>query len=321
MEEKDIAMKWKLKGHKRGRGVAAAQGRLERCESVLNKYGINFPPFRFGTINIELDKEFITPQPKGKIIFISRSEILKADIVTPVKENWILIPVTEINGMKIEGYIYRTETNYWGNGYVELITKDLTNVIDLSEGVEIKLTATDGIMKKIYLFIRFSIATLLFIGLYSVLFQHTIIKHEPKLYFIGFIIVYLIIAQVYIEQIIGDLWEYLGETRESQKLTATLGIIDQIIYMSSFALGQYSPIGVWLGIKVASRLVGVSKIEGESARKDEGQRRNVYLIGNATTLALGILGGVFLKTLLNNNFPNLLPNVKNALGLICLNSH
>lgn len=52
----------------------------------------------------------------------------------------MLIPVVEINGMKIEGYIYRTETNYWGNQWVELITKDLTDIIDLSDSARIQLT-------------------------------------------------------------------------------------------------------------------------------------------------------------------------------------
>lgn len=69
-------MEFELIGRKKNK-MGHATGRLRRCEKVLNKYNICFPPFRPGTINIELDKEFITPLVTNKIIFIPREKFLE----------------------------------------------------------------------------------------------------------------------------------------------------------------------------------------------------------------------------------------------------
>lgn len=118
---------------------------------------------------------------------------------------------------------------------------------------------------------------------------------------IGILLFYFILVHVLMEIILNVLWKYLGEARKAHKLTATLGIIDRFVYAFCFALGIYSFIGIWLGIKVASRLLPSSiKAKDENGFRFEGQRKNLYLLGNIISLFFGIGGGILIKLLLTD---------------------
>ena len=112
------------------------------------------------------------------------------------------------------------------------------------------------------------------------------------------LLVYFILAHAIMEIILNILWKYLNEPRNSHKLTASLGIIDRLVYAFCFALGIYSFIGIWLGVKVASRLLPtLFGVNDEKAFKFEGQRKNLYLMGNIISLFLGVVGGLLIRFL------------------------
>ena len=134
-----------LKG-KISSGVKVASRRLKACQSALNKYGLTFPPLFLGTINIKLEINFPTPN-WSNVIHIPARELDEAD---PIKINgrsfrecWELIPVVKINDNSISGYIYRTTTNYHGDGFIELIAENLSGKINLAEGTEITVVVTE----------------------------------------------------------------------------------------------------------------------------------------------------------------------------------
>ena len=124
------------------------------------------------------------------------------------------------------------------------------------------------------------------------------------------ILVYFIVTHFLIEFLTEFLWKRIKKKRNSHILTATLGFIDRIIYALSLAFKAYVFIGIWLGIKIASRLVGYTIINEENEFKEEGERRNVYLIGNISSLILGLGGGFLVKFLFNTQITNLLEFLK-----------
>ncbi|HWZ23470.1 MAG TPA: hypothetical protein VNW06_12495 [Cytophagaceae bacterium] len=116
----------KLNGKKSSKSAGCASSVLEGCKSILEKYGITFPQkFRCGTVNIELTEDFITPD-WNNIIHIHGCEIHKVYPRGTFRECWDLIPIVSVNNKVINGYIYRTTTNYHGNSVVELLAEDLT---------------------------------------------------------------------------------------------------------------------------------------------------------------------------------------------------
>jgi hypothetical protein len=133
------------------------------------------------------------------------------------------------------------------------------------------------------------------------------------IYSIAAIVIYFICAHFIVEFIMFHLWKCIGKHRKAHRLTASLGFIDRIIYAVCFAVKGYAFIGVWLGIKVVSRLVSyrdptgkdMSMPEREKAFREEGERKNVYLIGNAISLVLGILGGIFIKVVFDHQLATL----------------
>ncbi|MCK9555796.1 hypothetical protein M0R36_08300 [bacterium] len=102
----------------KGRGAAA--DRFKECRSVLEKYGLRFPPLRFGTVNVKIDKKYKTPY-YGVIIPYH----LLDDISRMNKEYWQFIPIESINGKKAEGYILRTSINIHGEEVIELLAEDI----------------------------------------------------------------------------------------------------------------------------------------------------------------------------------------------------
>jgi len=132
-------------------------------------------------------------------------------------------------------------------------------------------------------------------------------KFPPVLSIIG-IIAYFIKAHQFTEYCATNMWTYLldKEQRHVHKLTATLGYLDRAIYASCFVLNKYSFIAIWLGIKIASRLVGYTDIKERRDLWEDGERRNAFLIGNTISLVLGILGGILIKMLATSYFPSAL---------------
>ena len=114
-------MSRQLVGYIKGSGYGIAGKRLKHCVLILNKHGFYFPPLFFGTINLVLEEDYITPEEH---IFISQKEI---DSIDPgFKEWWKLIPIKKVNGKPANGFIYRTQQNCHGNGVIELVTENLS---------------------------------------------------------------------------------------------------------------------------------------------------------------------------------------------------
>lgn len=84
-----------------------ASRRISKCRSALEKHCICFPPFRIGTLNVNLDTEFLLPDWTN-IIDISRNELHKAD-PSWEPEWWKLLPIEAINGESIPAFILRAE--------------------------------------------------------------------------------------------------------------------------------------------------------------------------------------------------------------------
>ncbi len=129
-------MEFVINGKIKKHGVKKANERLRKCCRILSSYGIDFPPFICGTLNIELEREFSTPN-WSNIIFISKKELDKHD--DSYNEWWKLIPVKKINREKIPAFILKTETNYHGDKVVELIA----HKIDLPDRSRIEILLSD----------------------------------------------------------------------------------------------------------------------------------------------------------------------------------
>lgn len=132
-------MEFIIKGKIQREGLKKAKERFDECRELLSCYGINFPPFVCGTLNVELDKEFPTPNWTN-IVFISQKEIDK--YASGYGEWWKFISVKEINGKETSAFIFRSKQNPHGDKVAELIAPD----IELSNGsaIEIKLSNGDN---------------------------------------------------------------------------------------------------------------------------------------------------------------------------------
>ncbi len=102
------------------KGRGAASERFKECRTVLEKYGLKFPPLRFGTVNVKIDKKYKTPY-YGIIIPYSELD----DISRNNKEYWQFIPIESINGKEREAYILRTSINIHGEEVIELVAEDI----------------------------------------------------------------------------------------------------------------------------------------------------------------------------------------------------
>lgn len=128
-----------LTGCVKHEGCGVAGKRLEACASLLTAYGVRFPPLYPGTINIRLDEPFPTPN-WSNIIYVPQNEI---DKVAPgYGEWWKFIPVKQINGTNVNGFIYRNKQHVHGDSGAELITLDLRNnpLFDIRPGFRINLS-------------------------------------------------------------------------------------------------------------------------------------------------------------------------------------
>ena len=69
-------------------GKGAAAERFKLCKETLKKYGLNFPPLHFGTINIKLEEKYETPYHGIIIPYHELDEISRKN-----KEYWQFIPI------------------------------------------------------------------------------------------------------------------------------------------------------------------------------------------------------------------------------------
>jgi CTP-dependent riboflavin kinase len=130
-------MDYIIKGHVTTLGVKKAGERLKKCQEALKPYGITFPPYICGTLNVELQQEFLTPDWPN-IILISREEIDKYD--PGYDEWWKLIPIKKINNQAIPAFILRPEKTCHPNSIVEIVA----HKIDFLPDSEIELLLSDG---------------------------------------------------------------------------------------------------------------------------------------------------------------------------------
>lgn len=122
-----------LKGHIISGLKHASKKRFLECKAIFEKRGIFFPPFVMGTVNIELEEPFEPPTTDCVRLHVPRSEMVGQ------AESWDLIPVSHINGIACEAYVYRTSTNYHGSGVAELIAHDLDDSAKEGKSIALKL--------------------------------------------------------------------------------------------------------------------------------------------------------------------------------------
>jgi len=100
-------------------------------------------------------------------------------------------------------------------------------------------------------------------------------------------------------------WSALGEIPKNKKdmpyrwTSSLAGMIDRIIYISSFLFAAKEFIAVWLAIKVA-----VQWKRWEDT-KDLGKARasfHIFLIGTGLSLMYGVIGGLLVEWLKNANY-------------------
>ena len=128
-------MEFIIKG-KVKKGIEKAGKRFIKCRKLLRHHGIDFPPFVLGTLNVELDKEFLTPDWPN-VVFISKKDIDEYE--AGYGEWWKLIPIKAVNGKAIPAFIFRTKQNCHGDKIVEVIA----HKIDLPDGLAIEIIVSD----------------------------------------------------------------------------------------------------------------------------------------------------------------------------------
>ena len=144
--------------------------------------------------------------------------------------------------------------------------------------------------------------------LFSFSFLFLYPKDPHRILAIPIIIVFFMLAHKCVEHLLIKLYQYVfpKQPRNSNKLTASLAIIDRLIYAICFAFTQYGFIAVWLGIKVAQRLIQFKPVElAEHEKiKEIGEKKNIFLIGNLASLILGIMTGYLIINWFNLPKPN-----------------
>lgn len=111
------------------------------------------------------------------------------------------------------------------------------------------------------------------------------------------ILFYFICAHFIVEYTVKRIWLYIKEEWKPNKLTATLGNIDRVIYAILSIFNQYYLIFIYLSIKVIARITVHSSITKDEQIKEIGEKKNAFLIGNIFSLLLGIIGGLLIKFL------------------------
>lgn len=115
------------------RGIGLANKRIIQCRMVFENYGVSFPPFICGTVNIQLNCTFETPD----IGYISKAEL---NIYPPsYGEYWNLIPVCKVNGKKRLAYILRTSKTCHPKNIIELIAEDIGHEAAIGEIITLEL--------------------------------------------------------------------------------------------------------------------------------------------------------------------------------------
>ena len=103
-----------------------------------------------------------------------------------------------------------------------------------------------------------------------------------------------------------QLRKYINDPKNSvedkpAKLTPAIGCIERAVYSLLFVGNQPSFIITVFGIKIAQRLILLSKLDDYDKVKSAGERVNVYLICNITSLLFGLIGGWLIKHFLPLN--------------------
>lgn len=101
--------------------------------------------------------------------------------------------------------------------------------------------------------------------------------------------------------VMKKLWERLGnkETIEDVKIDKEhpmmVGMIERVLYTTSWILGQPIFIAVWIALKVAGGWKGWNEMQIKNGLKVRGRSIfNVFLIGNAFSIAYAIAGSLFI---------------------------
>ena len=221
-----------------------------------------------------------------------------------------------INNMKVQYLDLMKDGKQDDNKNYRLDYRILSKLLyNMDDWVHLFMGQEDEVIKKIEFDKTDAIRGLGWFSLSLIFTLLSICSHyiAPSLGFLlatstALIILYSVSTHYQMESIMNKLWEIkYGDVKQTKKripnrFTAALGYIDRIIYALFFAVQLYSVIGVWFGVKIANRLIGRSGIKSEEEYKEEGERKNLYLIGNVISLALGILGGILIKPLFNIAF-------------------
>ena len=135
---------------------------------------------------------------------------------------------------------------------------------------------------------------------------------------IGYIVAYgvgfffsVVVGHWVTKRVVERLHKKPGPDREEnyERLPKITGMLDRILYTGAWLTPYREFIGIWLLVKVAKswKVPGQSLEQIPERKKVKEQwvisgyevgRYNIYLIGNALCVIFGVLGGIFIQTIL-----------------------
>ena len=115
------------------------------------------------------------------------------------------------------------------------------------------------------------------------------------------VIVYFAAAYKFTDSLMNDIHDRMNLARKHIRIAATLGITERLIYALCFVVQEYIFIAIWLGIKIARRLLQFKDTDVTDNGRIKLIRayRKTFIIGNLVSLILGIVGGYLIQFLFN----------------------
>lgn len=116
----------------------------------------------------------------------------------------------------------------------------------------------------------------------------------------------VVIGHFLIYPLVESLWESLGlkrggksdAVRSVPEHPAMVGILERGLYTSAYLVGRMEFIGLWFFIKAAGNWKGFSEDQEVDGKKVYGRNIfNIALIGNGFSIAYGVLGGMMVNWL------------------------
>jgi len=128
---------------------------------------------------------------------------------------------------------------------------------------------------------------------------------DPKYLFIAIGYSFAIAGgRMFITPISDALWRGIGwtggndPTRPGARSATMIGVVERVLYTTSWLVGKPEFVAVWLALKVAGQWSRWTGSDGVTNTATSGRPIfNIFLIGNAFSIAYGLAGGVLVEML------------------------